>query len=163
MRGSRPSLFMIIPNTTRHPNNTKTDQLRISEVITGLRTITFVRGWLWAFVTVLWVVTIYLMTFFFVFFCHRPRSGIVRRTTYGWWRQVTLLFFNTRSTTSSVCFLRHGDPLCYFFGVLHFVRYTYRPRAGIVPRIYCCTAVVLLYSCVAVVLLSYTNCGFMGC
>ena len=34
-RGSRPSLFMIIPNTKRHPNNTKTDQLPISEVITG--------------------------------------------------------------------------------------------------------------------------------
>ena len=34
--GSRPSLFMIIPNTKRHPNNTKTDQLLISEVITGL-------------------------------------------------------------------------------------------------------------------------------
>ena len=28
--------FMIIPNTKRHPNNTKTDQLSISEVITGL-------------------------------------------------------------------------------------------------------------------------------
>ena len=27
---------MIIPNTKRHPNNTKTDQLPISEVITGL-------------------------------------------------------------------------------------------------------------------------------
>ena len=36
MRGSRPSLSMIIPNTKRHPNNTKTDQLPISEVITGL-------------------------------------------------------------------------------------------------------------------------------
>ena len=36
MRGSRPSLFMIIPNTKRHPNNMKTDQLPISEVITGL-------------------------------------------------------------------------------------------------------------------------------
>ena len=52
--GSRPSRFMIIPNTKRHPNNTKTDQLLkgqwlpaspfktnlttlpISEVITGL-------------------------------------------------------------------------------------------------------------------------------
>ena len=34
--GSRPSRFMIIPNTTRHPNNTKTDLLPISEVITGL-------------------------------------------------------------------------------------------------------------------------------
>ena len=34
--GSRPSLFMIIPNTKRYPNNTKTDQLPISEVITGL-------------------------------------------------------------------------------------------------------------------------------
>ena len=34
--GSRPSHFMIIPNTKRHPNNTKTDQLSISEVITGL-------------------------------------------------------------------------------------------------------------------------------
>ena len=33
--------FMIIPNTKRHPNNTKTDQLPISEVITGQgRTIT---------------------------------------------------------------------------------------------------------------------------
>ena len=36
MRGSRPSLFMIIPNTKRHPINTKTDQLPISEVTTGL-------------------------------------------------------------------------------------------------------------------------------
>ena len=36
MWGSRPSLFMIIPNTKRHPNNTKTDQLPISEVITAL-------------------------------------------------------------------------------------------------------------------------------
>ena len=34
--GSRPSLFMIIPNTKCHPNDTKTDQLPISEVITGL-------------------------------------------------------------------------------------------------------------------------------
>ena len=33
---SRPSHFIIIPNTKRHPNNTKTDQLPISEVITGL-------------------------------------------------------------------------------------------------------------------------------
>ena len=41
--GSRPFLFMITPNTKRHPNSTKTDQLPISEVITGLplgRTIT---------------------------------------------------------------------------------------------------------------------------
>ena len=30
MRGSRPSLFMIIPNTKRHLNNTKTDQLVIT-------------------------------------------------------------------------------------------------------------------------------------
>ena len=37
MWGSRPSHFMIISNTKRHPNNTKTDQLPISEVITGLR------------------------------------------------------------------------------------------------------------------------------
>ena len=36
MWGSRPSHFMIIPNTKRHPNNTKTDQLPISEVTTGL-------------------------------------------------------------------------------------------------------------------------------
>ena len=28
--------FMIIPNPKRHPNNTKTDQLPISEIITGL-------------------------------------------------------------------------------------------------------------------------------
>ena len=34
--GSRPSRFMRIPTTKRHPNNTKTDQLHISEVITGL-------------------------------------------------------------------------------------------------------------------------------
>ena len=34
--GSRPSRFMITPNTEHHPNNTKTDQLPISEVITGL-------------------------------------------------------------------------------------------------------------------------------
>ena len=33
MWGSRPSHFMIIPNTKRHPNNIKTDQLPISEVI----------------------------------------------------------------------------------------------------------------------------------
>ena len=36
MWGSRPSHFMIIPNSKRHPSNTKTDQLPISEVITGL-------------------------------------------------------------------------------------------------------------------------------
>ena len=36
MRDSRPSLFMIIPNTKGHPNTTKTDQFPISEVITGL-------------------------------------------------------------------------------------------------------------------------------
>ena len=36
MWGSRPSHFMRIPNTKRHHNNTKTDQLPISEVITGL-------------------------------------------------------------------------------------------------------------------------------
>ena len=36
MWGSRPSHFMIIPNAKRHPNNTKTDQLPIYEVITGL-------------------------------------------------------------------------------------------------------------------------------
>ena len=36
MWGSRPSHFMIIPNTKRHPNNTKTDQLPTSEVITDL-------------------------------------------------------------------------------------------------------------------------------
>ena len=34
--GSRPFLFMITPNTKRHPNSTKMDQLPISEVITGL-------------------------------------------------------------------------------------------------------------------------------
>ena len=34
--GSRPSHRMIIPNTKRHPNNTKRDQLHIFEVITGL-------------------------------------------------------------------------------------------------------------------------------
>ena len=33
---SRPSLFMVIPNTKRHPNNKKTGQLHISGVITGL-------------------------------------------------------------------------------------------------------------------------------
>ena len=36
MWGSRPSHFMINPNTKRHPNNTKTDQLPISEAITSL-------------------------------------------------------------------------------------------------------------------------------
>ena len=36
MRGSRGSLLMIIPNTKRHPSNMKTDQLPISDVITGL-------------------------------------------------------------------------------------------------------------------------------
>ena len=36
MWSSRPSHFMIIPNTKRHPNNTKTDQLPIYEVISGL-------------------------------------------------------------------------------------------------------------------------------
>ena len=35
--GSRPSHFMIIPNTKRHPNNTKTDQLPIFGVISGLQ------------------------------------------------------------------------------------------------------------------------------
>ena len=35
MRGSRPSLFMILPNTKRHSNNTKTDQSPISEIPTG--------------------------------------------------------------------------------------------------------------------------------
>ena len=34
--GSRPSHLMIVPNTKRRPNNTKTDQLPIFEVITGL-------------------------------------------------------------------------------------------------------------------------------
>ena len=34
--GSRSSHPMIIPNTKRHPNNTKTDQLPIFGVITGL-------------------------------------------------------------------------------------------------------------------------------
>ena len=34
--GSRPSHFMIIPNTKRHPNNTKTDKLPTFWVITGL-------------------------------------------------------------------------------------------------------------------------------
>ena len=34
--GSRPSYVMIIPNTKRHPNNTKTDQLPILGVVTGL-------------------------------------------------------------------------------------------------------------------------------
>ena len=34
--GSRPSLFYDNPEYKRHPNNTKTDQLPISEVITGL-------------------------------------------------------------------------------------------------------------------------------
>ena len=36
MWGSRPSHFMIIPLTKRHPNNIKADQLPISEVVTGL-------------------------------------------------------------------------------------------------------------------------------
>ena len=36
MRGCRPSLSMIIPNTKRQPNTTKADQLYISEVITAL-------------------------------------------------------------------------------------------------------------------------------
>ena len=36
MWGSRLSHFMMIPNTKRRLNNTKTDQLPISEVITGL-------------------------------------------------------------------------------------------------------------------------------
>ena len=34
--GSRPSHLMIIPNTKRHPNNTKTVQLPIFKVTTGL-------------------------------------------------------------------------------------------------------------------------------
>ena len=34
--GSRPSHFLIIPNTKRHPNNTKTDQLPMFGVMTGL-------------------------------------------------------------------------------------------------------------------------------
>ena len=33
--GSRPSHLLIIPNTKRHQNDTKTDQLSIFEVITG--------------------------------------------------------------------------------------------------------------------------------
>ena len=36
MWGSRLSHIMNIPNTKRHPNNTKTDQLPIFWVITGL-------------------------------------------------------------------------------------------------------------------------------
>ena len=36
MWGSRPSHFMVIPNTKRHPHNTKTYQIPISEVIIGL-------------------------------------------------------------------------------------------------------------------------------
>ena len=36
MWGSRPSHFYDNPEYKRHPNNTKTDQLPISEVITGL-------------------------------------------------------------------------------------------------------------------------------
>ena len=36
MWDSRPSHFVIIPNTKRHPNDTKTDLRPISEVITGL-------------------------------------------------------------------------------------------------------------------------------
>ena len=36
MWGSRPSHFMIIPNTKRHPNSTKTGQLPIFGVNTGL-------------------------------------------------------------------------------------------------------------------------------
>ena len=55
---------------------------------------------------------------------------------------MTLLFFSYYSRRA--CFLRHRDPLCYFFWVLLFIRYICRPRAGIVPRIYCCIAVVLL-------------------
>ena len=34
--GSRPPHFMIIPHTKCYPDNTKTDQLPIFEVITGL-------------------------------------------------------------------------------------------------------------------------------
>ena len=36
MWGSRPSHFIITPNTKRHPTNAKRDQLPVSEVITGL-------------------------------------------------------------------------------------------------------------------------------
>ena len=36
MWGPRPCHFIITPNTKRHPNNTKTDQFPIYEVITGL-------------------------------------------------------------------------------------------------------------------------------
>ena len=38
-KGSRPSHLMIIPNTKRHPNNSKTDQLPTTyfEVTTGLQ------------------------------------------------------------------------------------------------------------------------------
>ena len=36
MWGSRPSHFIIIPNEKRHPNDTKTEQLHVSEVVTGL-------------------------------------------------------------------------------------------------------------------------------
>ena len=61
----------------------------------------------------------------------------------------TLLFFFKQQ---SACFLRHGGPLLFFWGTS--VCPPYRLRSGIVPRIYCCIAVVLL---------SYRHCGFVGC
>ena len=54
---------------------------------------------------------------------------------------MTLFFF---STVSCACFL-HGDPLCYFLGVLIFVRCIYRPCSVIVPRIICCCTAVVLW------------------
>ena len=51
----------------------------------------------------------------------------------------TLLFFFKQQ---SACFLRHGGPLLFFLGTS--VCPPYRLRSGIVPRIYCCIAVVLL-------------------
>ena len=36
---------------------------------------------------------------------------------------------------------------CYFFWVLLFVRYIYRPRSGIVPRIFCCMLLLIDYCC----------------
>ena len=75
---------------------------------------------------------------------YRLRSGIVPRTTYGLWPQVTLFFL-----FCTACFFRDGD-LCHFFRYFFLsATIVYRPRSGIVPRIiYCsCTACCTSTAC----------------
>ena len=73
-------------------------------------------------------------------FCplYRSRSGIVRRTTYGWWPCCFL---------DSACF-RHGDPVI-FLG--------YFLSSAIPAPLWHSCANFLLY------VLLYCCCGFMGC